>query len=1238
MQFVRGGPDIPEDLLRDHEAGRVVFFCGAGVSRNAGLPDFQELAEQLVDKFGDADLKREVRERESKPSDIIQRLERDTTGGAVEVRKALLAILACKKESTIHQDLLRLSHDPTDRATRLVTTNFDRLFESALQTTGGDIYRFRTPHLPQASQRWDGIVYLHGLLEDEQKEADLKNLVLTNADFGRNYLVQGAAHFVSDLIRSYTVCIVGYSIEDPEIRFIVDYLSEANYEDVRKPIIYTFAPHSEDLEEECMNIWKSKNVTPILYVEGENHEPLTETLHEWARIHAEGIEGKQQVVRDCLDYGRGEEFIARRLQWAVSDPSGKPALVFAQNDPTPSLEWLDLLEGSCLHIGDLIRKRVAPQTEWSEVTHRLADWLLRYIGDHRLLYRLLAEGDRLHPIFARMIKRFLDNLNEKERGTKYYQPVITPNKALITLWRLLLVGQIQVAPQYGRHSLHDWHDTFQHEGLTTASRFYLRSLLTPRLLPNVYSQEHVAQPADTSSISDIAHVSIVLATVSETTSIHTVLNADFLSSKKWRKVLPHLFVDFNSLLHDAVHLAKEGDINLDEISYYALPSICPHPQNEKPGSRHDWAILIELARDAWLAMLERDPKAATQEAQNWAAEDNVVFRRLALFAATYSKAVSNENAVEWLLSDNRYWLWSSSTKREAIRLLIALAPRLSGELSQRIVGAILEGIPEKEKKNPIIAFPRKDNEHEKWFRLVKYASAGGSLTEVGEQNLAELNEQHPEWTTENDESDEFAVFFEGARMLERNVTDFSPTKLESLIQWLEEHPSPPPWHEESDDDWKERCRDDLVNTAAALCSFKTKEGWQLVLPRWYQALSVWSELSEEAQRREIWERLYEVLCYSSASPDELLQSIELSRWLHKVAGTLTIAEEKDMFALAKRIFDATERRPSEERFSSRDDITECPVTASINHPIGITTEVLLSRWYATHPKRNSELKGNFRSLFTKVCDAESDYFRHGLCVLARSAFALFHVDSDWCEHHLLSRFHWEHSKGDAKTVWCGLITTQSIYLDSPLLTEIRDEFLRTATYYDSLVEQKAIIDYGKHYAGWLTFMALEKTDIFSNKQLRQVLEQLPVEGRCRNCVEVRRSIACRGQQGRVFEEQGFSLSSRMCGRLGKSMLAPRLPDVFARLSILAGKHFPQAFEEVSQWMQTLPEHSCNLLGYLILDEGHCEEFAETVVKLLCKVVPDDEDQYSLYNVSDCIKQIFQKQPEILKGTKLESLL
>lgn len=65
-------------------------------------------------------------------------------------------------------------------------------------------------------------MYLHGLLPKNLKEsAQNDDFILTGADFGRAYLSEGwATQFVKDLFRNYTVCFVGYSMEDPLMTYL----------------------------------------------------------------------------------------------------------------------------------------------------------------------------------------------------------------------------------------------------------------------------------------------------------------------------------------------------------------------------------------------------------------------------------------------------------------------------------------------------------------------------------------------------------------------------------------------------------------------------------------------------------------------------------------------------------------------------------------------------------------------------------------------------------------------------------------------------------------------------------------------------------------------------------------------------------------------------------------------------------------------------------------------------------
>ena len=85
---------------------------------------------------------------------------------------------------------------------------------------------FEAPLLPVPKNRWNGLVYLHGLLPEDFAGKNLNNLVVSSGDFGLAYLTERwAARFVSELFRNFVVCFVGYSIDDPILRYMMDALA-----------------------------------------------------------------------------------------------------------------------------------------------------------------------------------------------------------------------------------------------------------------------------------------------------------------------------------------------------------------------------------------------------------------------------------------------------------------------------------------------------------------------------------------------------------------------------------------------------------------------------------------------------------------------------------------------------------------------------------------------------------------------------------------------------------------------------------------------------------------------------------------------------------------------------------------------------------------------------------------------------------------------------------------------------
>ena len=133
--------------------------------------------------------------------------------------EALKPKLRRKGATDTHAALLRLARDRAG-ALRLVTTNFDRIFHVAAKRSEQAFQAYAAPMLPiPKNSRWNGLVYLHGLLPEKADDTALNRLVVTSGDFGLAYLTERwAARFVSELFRNYVVCFVGYSINDPVLR------------------------------------------------------------------------------------------------------------------------------------------------------------------------------------------------------------------------------------------------------------------------------------------------------------------------------------------------------------------------------------------------------------------------------------------------------------------------------------------------------------------------------------------------------------------------------------------------------------------------------------------------------------------------------------------------------------------------------------------------------------------------------------------------------------------------------------------------------------------------------------------------------------------------------------------------------------------------------------------------------------------------------------------------------------
>jgi hypothetical protein len=363
--------------------------------------------------------------------------------------------------------------------------------------------------------------------------------------------------------------------------------------------------------------------------------------------------------------------------------------------------------------------------------------------------------------------------------------------------------------------------------------------------------------------------------------VHSALR-DTTNSAEWQAALPDLLPDLTLLLRDALDLMRElGSANEhSDGSYLHQPSISEHPQNH---NFHNWTALIELTRDTWFALSRRSQDQARLFAQQWQQVPFPLFKRLALFAAAQDAIIPSHLATDWLLADERCWLWSVETKREAFRLLVALAARLESPNLSRLEAAILAGPPRDMFKNDIE--PERWAQiinHEVWLRLTKLAEAGATLGAQAQATREELSRRYPQWKLAANERDEFPFWMGDGDEWRMFVA--TPRRRRELVEWLKQHPSTDHLQE---DDWRQRCRDNFSTTACALCALTRQDVWPV--DRWREALQAWTE---EKLLKRSWRHMVPLL---ARAPDEVIGALthSLSWWLQAVAKSFV--DHQDLF-------------------------------------------------------------------------------------------------------------------------------------------------------------------------------------------------------------------------------------------------------------------------------------------------------------------------------------------------------
>ena len=319
----KGLAAVPERLLLAHARGEVLFICGAGISQPAGLPSFRKLVLDVYAQLDTstyavmaglppgacnhwqtncagltdqqtAEVKRFIVGDYDVVLGMLERRLDDQTRGDSQVRQTVTSILrsGATSPAAIHKALIALADRGAART--ILTTNFDLLLEVAAQRRRLRLETYSLGSIPRPSRRADfsGVLHIHGALDKDPVRNS--ELVLSDQDFGEFYLRRRVVpDFIYDAARLYNLVLVGYSANDPPMRYLLNAVAAdgTRFDDLKERFTFfgTDTPDAVALAD-----WNARGITPIHYNSANSHEALKATLERWAQLSA--INGKKETV------------------------------------------------------------------------------------------------------------------------------------------------------------------------------------------------------------------------------------------------------------------------------------------------------------------------------------------------------------------------------------------------------------------------------------------------------------------------------------------------------------------------------------------------------------------------------------------------------------------------------------------------------------------------------------------------------------------------------------------------------------------------------------------------------------------------------------------------------------------------------------------------------------------------------------------------------------------------------
>ncbi len=1070
-ELVEHGPNIPFKLMNELDDGRVVFFCGAGISMASGLPSFGGLVDHIYDQTGErkTDLEQGLIAAEQYDKALGQLEGRLNEGRLRQVVIERLSQKAKRGSIEIHKSLVSLSQ--TSEGLRLITTNFDNRFESAgVKSAQIDA----APKLPvPKAHNWHSLTYLHGRIMAGSKGNDL---VLTGADFGRAYLTERwAARFISELFREFTVVFVGYSLNDPVMSYMVDALAAERKKGVRYNIAYAFGSFDDPAKrQETETAWRGKSVEPILYhAPANDHALLNKTLAEWARIRKDPFHARAQTAVNgikTLPSGLNDP-IAERMTWALRDPTAAQALANAPAEEKEAefpklVAWLDIFSQCGLlstpaldkdgkltppvnAVGIWRTTRMPPDLD--RVGRFLCDWIAKHLHVPQVLGWVVKRGGYLHPNLQMEVHR---SLSEKK-------PPVEIDPRLRLLWSILLEAPID----------DDTRDIWIEGRLARASgdatrideKRYIYSHLIASLRPlllvrpgasslHAFRRVYDNDAPPVTPLEECGHIALVVDAGRYERLGEIVGKSELLADYAQ---------EITSYLEQAlswVALDEEGS----SYARFYRPDIA----TDKKSRRNTWTILITLARDSYLALTRQDAAKAALLLHRWSVREDDLFKRLTLYAVTQDLHADISAALRLLLVPGYSYLWAIDPNKELLRFLREASPRLTPEQQAALIGAIMAG-PQDIPENHLMYWNDEGRRrHQIALRLVNLHHAGIQLDEAAMAIAGIVAQPAAEAPVEDDDGDDLE---HQARWVGREEfatkKDLEASPAELAVKMVEE--------KLGRDNFEGVALVKLPVAIAALEILAQQGLW----PANYWQGAFWSVSSLHRNQKLSTEDRDHFTALLLNAPPQLFSGVGSTSadFIEYLAETLPIEQEPTIARLWGKAWESL----TGEAGLEHDDV----LTLALNSGPGQLGEAARHRLWLYKPEENQGIPTEVMPYFERIGADERGHLAR--VMLAPYLRNFFQIDPAWTERFLIERMRAVRTQ-EAKDLWATFAWSPNV--GPNLLAAIRPTLIQVLQNYGEYGDKQ------DHLLALMVSIVFDSPAPLTHAELKSIFDHLPEQG------------------------------------------------------------------------------------------------------------------------------------------------